>query len=314
MRFLITGPLGHIGSRLIRTLPQEFPNSHITLVDDLSTQRYCSLFNLSAAAYEFHELDVASESLDHVISRSDVVIHLAAMTDAAGSLNRPELMARNLEGTRRVAKACARYEKPLLFSSSTSVYGTQKEVVDEACGEEDLKPQSPYAETKIREEQTIQNISSTQALKYVICRFGTICGTSPGMRFHTAVNKFCYQAVMRQPITVWRTAFDQRRPYLELGDCCSAVAHLVKTSLFDNSIYNVVTENTTVRGIVGMIQEHIPELSIEYVDSQIMNQLSYTVSADRFARTGFHVRGTLRGAIQSTIELLKHANGGASRH
>ena len=34
------------------------------------------------------------------------------------------------------------------------------------------------------------------------------------MRFHTAVNKSCWQAVMGQPLTVWETAYGQKRTYL----------------------------------------------------------------------------------------------------
>ena len=44
MNILITGGLGHIGSHLIRRLP---PDMDIVVVDDLSSQRYCSLFNLN---------------------------------------------------------------------------------------------------------------------------------------------------------------------------------------------------------------------------------------------------------------------------
>ena len=44
-------------------------------------------------------------------------------------------------------------------------------------------------------------------LKYVTFRFGTISGTSSGMRFHTAVNKFCLNAALNEPITVYKTAF-----------------------------------------------------------------------------------------------------------
>ena len=46
MKIAVTGALGHIGSRLIRELPAMFPEAQIVLIDDLSTQRYCSLFNL----------------------------------------------------------------------------------------------------------------------------------------------------------------------------------------------------------------------------------------------------------------------------
>lgn len=47
---------------------------------------------------------------------------------------------------------------------------------------------------------------------------GHIGGTSPGMRFHTAVNKLYWQVVMGIPFTVWRAALHQKRQHLELGD------------------------------------------------------------------------------------------------
>ena len=43
-------------------------------------------------------------------------------------------------------------KKKLIFPSSTSVYGTQSKIVDEECTIDDLKPQSPYAEVKLIEE------------------------------------------------------------------------------------------------------------------------------------------------------------------
>ena len=49
MKIVVTGALGHIGSRLIRELPTMFPEAEIVLIDNLSTQRYCSLFNLPAS-------------------------------------------------------------------------------------------------------------------------------------------------------------------------------------------------------------------------------------------------------------------------
>ena len=65
-------------------------------------------------------------------------------------------------------------------------------------------------------------------LRFITCRFGTIFGTSIGMRFHTAVNKFCWQAVIGQPITVWRTALHQYRPYLDLKDAVKAIVYYQK--------------------------------------------------------------------------------------
>ena len=53
MKFVITGGLGHIGSLLIRKLDCWYPNSNIVIIDNLHSERYCSLFNLPKAAKKY---------------------------------------------------------------------------------------------------------------------------------------------------------------------------------------------------------------------------------------------------------------------
>ncbi len=197
MRIVVTGALGHIGSRLIR----ELPGHDLVLIDDLSTQRYASLFNLpDTSRFRFHEIDVRTAALEPIFEGADAVVHLAALTDAASSFDRAEQVEEvNFRATVRVAEVSASLGVPLVFLSTTSVYGTQNEVVDESCAESELQPQSPYAVAKLRAERALAGIDG---LRFVACRFGTIFGVSPGMRFHTAVNKFIWQACQGIPITV----------------------------------------------------------------------------------------------------------------
>lgn len=308
MKILITGALGHIGSYVIRNLP-ETVNSKIefTLIDDLSTQRFCSLFNLpNSAKYQFIEKRVQDLDLDSVIADQKFIIHLAATTDAAGTANRPDLIySNNLEVTKKIADACLSNGVPLLFPSSTSVYGSQGSLVNEDCTE--LAPQSPYADSKIKEEQYLLELFK-KGLKGLICRFGTIYGTSPGMRFHTAVNKFCWQAVMGQPLTVWETALDQKRPYLGLTDAGAAVSWIIKNNIIDGRIYNIVSGNHTVRDVVEEIKKDRPDTMIKLVQHQIMNQLSYEVCSERFKATGFKFSGKLSDGVSATIKLLQQSN------
>lgn len=310
MKIVVTGALGHIGSHLIRELAYQFSHMSITMIDNMMTQRFASLFDLPATGkYRFLEGDVRTLDLCAAFQGAHTVIHLAAITDAAGSFDKAgEVEANNYEGTQRVAEACVKTGARLIALSSTSVYGTQQDVVAEDCSAEELKPQSPYAATKLKEEALVARLCEEEALKAVRCRFGTIVGASPGMRFHTAVNKFCWQAVMGQPITVWKTAYEQKRPYLDLTDASRAIAFLIRNDLFDGRIYNVLTQNATVRQIVEIIRELVPALQITFVDSQIMNQLSYSVSSDRFARQGFTFTGDLRRGIGETIARLRQAN------
>ena len=305
MRIVVTGALGHIGSRLIRELPQHFPNAEIVMLDDLSTQRFPSLFDLPEGGhYRFVECDVTKADLAPFVQDADAVVHLAALTDAAGSFARREQVELvNFTATERVAAACLDHDVALIAPSSTSVYGTQKSVVDEDCDTDDLRPQSPYAETKLREEELLIGLAG-KGLRVVVLRLGTIFGISPGMRFHTAINKFCWQAVMGTPLTIWTTAYDQRRPYLDLVDAVGAIAFFVKNGRFDGRIYNVVTENATVRQVVDRIRAHVPDLQESFVDQQIMNQLSYDVSNKRLSELGFHCSGDMERGIRDTVSLL----------
>lgn len=306
MRLLITGALGHIGSRFIHDIrPGEF--DEVVLVDDFSAQRYCSLFNLPEhVPFRFVEADVCQADLAPLVEGMDVVVHLAAITNAAGSFdNQARVEQVNFEGTRRVAEVCAVSGSRLVFLSSTSVYGTQADVVDESCAIDMLSPQSPYAESKLRAEQMLTALGKRAGLRFVTCRFGTIFGTSAGMRFHTAVNKFCWQAVLGQPVTVWRTALHQRRPYLDLGDAIRALRFVIGTDRADGEVYNVLTLNATVHDIVESIRAFVPDLRIELVEARIMNQLSYTVSTQKFSSLGFSYSGDLKAGVGATIGLLR---------
>ena len=141
-----------------------------------------------------------------------------------------------------------------------------------------------------------------------ICRFGTIFGPSQGMRFHTAVNRFCWQAVIGHPLTVWTTAYDQKRPYLHLRDAGRMVGFLIQGDVFDGRIYNVVTVNATVRQITDVIRSFVPEVTVELTDSPLMNQLSYEVSRVRSEALGFEYVGDLTAGIGDTIAMLRGAN------
>jgi UDP-glucose 4-epimerase len=305
MRIFLTGALGHIGSYLLHNLPSHLGVGEIIATDNLQSQRFSSLFNLKIEpSVKFYEVDSRDLTREFLVSTGEIdcIIHLSAMTDASSSIDkRRELFQNNLESTTNIARIARELQIPIIFPSSTSVYGSQESLVDEENSV--LNPQSPYAECKIAEEQIFTE--SRQDCKFTVLRFGTIHGTSPGMRFHTAVNKFCMQASLNQEITVWKTALNQKRPYLALKDAARAIAHVVNKKLWDGNIYNVVTENYTVQQIVDFIEEAqgVP-CRIRLVDSPIMNQFSYEVATEKFVKTGFSFAGSASQDIGSTLQLL----------
>lgn len=302
---IITGALGHIGSKLIRELPCSI-KANMIMIDNILTQRYSSLFNLPKGNYKFIQKDILEMDLEKCFKYADIVVHLAAITDAASSFDKSEEVEKvNYLGTKKVADACCKTQTKLIFLSTTSVYGTQKEVVDENCSKEELKPQSPYAISKLNSEEMLRKMTN---LDYVILRFGTIFGFSPGIRFHTAVNKFCFQAVMNEPLSVWKTAYNQKRPYLDLEDAVNSIVFIIKNNIFNQEIYNVLTLNATVEQIVETIRKNINDININFVEHKIMNQLSYDVSPEKLKKLGFEYNGNLDNSIKQTIDILKNSN------
>ena len=151
-------------------------------------------------------------------------------------------------------------------------------------------------------------MASKGKIEASIIRLGTIFGTSKGMRFHTAINKFCWQAVLGQPLTIWRTALGQKRPYLGLNDAVNCIDFFLNKELFDGGIYNAVTSNYTVKQVIDFIKYFIDDLQIDLVDNKIMNQLSYEVSTDKIESLGFVFKDNLGDGIEQTISLLRNSN------
>jgi len=316
MKLVVTGALGHIGSRLVRSFsPQEF--TEVVLIDNLATQRYASLFELRGDIdWRFIEADICAPGLDleSHFEGAHCVVHLAAITDATASFEMKADVERvNSAGTERVARACIAAGAPLLFPSTTSVYGLSDGLVDEASPAALLRPQSPYAESKLRSERLLAELGATAGLRFFAGRFGTIYGPSAGMRFHTAVNKFIWQACVGQPLSVWRTALDQKRPYLDLDDAVEAIRFVLRTGLFSNEIFNVVTGNHVLRAVIEAIRRRVPGLRVELVDSPIMNQYSYEVGKRKIEARGFRFRGDLERGISETVELLRPLAAGRVR-
>lgn len=305
MKILVTGALGHIGSKLIKDLSNINNIKNIYLIDDLRTQRFNSLMHLSKKGkYKFYDETLSKENLNLLVKKSDFIIHLAAITDAASSFGKfNQLKKNNLDNTKLVTYFCSKYKKKLIFISSTSVYGSNDKIMYE--DENNLNPQSPYAKIKISEEKYINKFIKEKKINAVILRFGTILGYSIGMRFHTAVNKFCYNASLGKPLTVWKTALNQKRPYLGINDACSSIIFFINNPKFFNKTYNVLSSNLTVKDIINYIKL-VKKVKVNFVNSKIMNQLSYEVSVDKLKKLQFKFKDNLKFLIKEEMKYLQN--------
>lgn len=303
MKILITGGLGHIGSYLLENIDKIKFIKKIYIIDNLSTNRYCSLFNLPKTNKKiyFYQNDLSLKNALKNFKKVDVVLNLASSTDAEGSLKIKNKIYRNNLGIfDNILRYCKKNSSKLIHISSTSVYGEQRGLVDENCKK--LKPKSPYAEIKVKEE----NILKKNKIRFVSYRFGTISGVSKGMRFHTAINKFCLYSVLGKPLPIWKSMMNKPRPYLSLRDAFKVIKFTIENNFFNNETFNILSENLTLKKIIGYFKKYKKTIKIKYEKSKLVNQYSYRVSNEKFTRKALLLKSNIYHDIKFTLKMFRN--------
>ena len=306
MKILVTGACGHIGSYFLENIHKIKKVKKTILVDNLESNRFTSLFNnLKKNNLNFYKRDLNDRKSLNDIKNIDVVIHLASMTNAAKSFGKEkEMFSNNLNCLDTVIDFCLKNKSKLIHLSSTSVYGKQTNIVDENCEERFLLPQSPYAKIKLIEEKKLLKLKNK--ISYNTFRFGTIAGVSKGIRFHTAVNSFCINAALNEKINVYKNAMDQYRPYLSVRDAFKVFKFCIEKNFFNNDIFNALSGNFTVRQILNKIKKYKKKINIKYVDTPLLNQLSYHVDQSKIQKYGLKLNADITLDIKNTINLFKN--------
>jgi UDP-glucose 4-epimerase len=307
MKILITGGLGHIGSYLLQNINKIKNVKKVYIIDNLSTNRYYSLFNFPKSKKKiiFFQKDLSVSDSLKKFQKVDIVINLASITDAEGSLKiRNKIYKNNLGIFNNIVNYCKKNSSKLIHISSTSVYGEQQGLVNEECKR--LKPKSPYAEIKLIEENILNK--KKNKIKYVSYRFGTISGSSRGMRFHTAINKFCYYAFLNKPLPIWKSMMHKPRPYLSLRDAFKVIKFTIENDFFEKEVFNILSQNLTLKKIISYFKIYKKGINIKFENYKLINQYSYEISNKKFSKRAFKLKSKIKNDIKSTLALFKNIN------
>ena len=304
MKIIITGACGHIGSYLVDNLFKIKKIKHAILLDNFETQRFSSLFNIkNNKKISFFPIDLTKKNSLKKFNNIDLIIHCASLTNAAASFSTKKVMYKNnLEVMKNVISFCVKKKTKLIHISTTSVYGREANIIHENDTHL-IKPQSPYADIKLLEERMLNNVN--KKIKYSSFRFGTITGISKGMRFHTAVNKFCFDAALNQKITIYKTALNQYRPYLSLRDAFKVFKFCIDNNFYKNETYNALSGNFSVKEIVKTIKKFKKDAKITFINSPIMNKLNFKISKKKLETEGLFLNSNIDIDIKNSLNLFK---------
>ena len=307
MKILITGGLGHIGSYLIKNLNKLKKVKEIYIIDNFYTNRYSSLFKLPKTKKKvfFQDMDLSKKNSLKKIKKVDIVIHLASLTDAENSFKiKKKIYRNNLGMFSNIVNYCKKNKAKLIHISSTSIYGEQKGIVNENCKK--LRPKSPYAEIKIQEENILNR--NGKNIKYVTFRFGTISGISQGMRFHTAINKFCLYTILGKPLPIWKGMMNKPRPYLSLRDAFKVIKYTLEKKFFNNETYNILSQNLTLKQIISFFKIYKKNIILKSTNSKLLNQYSYYISNKKFSNKAIKLKSNIKDDVKETLKIFGKIN------
>ena len=237
MKALVTGGAGFIGSNLVDALVER--GDDVRVLDNFSTGNRA---NLEGLEIEVVEGELRSYERVHAAMRGiEVVYHLGALGSVLRSVQDPlTSSAVNVEGTLNVLLA-ARDEgvRRVIFSSSTSVYGLNRELPTAETTPPD--PISPYGVAKLAAERYCISFSRVyESFETVVLRYFNVFGPrqSPHSQYAAVVPLFIAAIDQGAPVTIHGDG-EQSRDFTYVTNAVDATIRAAEAAGASGRVFNV---------------------------------------------------------------------------
>jgi len=249
---LVTGGAGAIGSNLVNKLLEE--KAHVIVLDDLSSGRKDNLQeneNLEFLEGSINDNALMEKAFEKEI---DIIFHLAALFANQNSVDHPQkdLEVNGFGTLALLEKAQKQGVGRFVFTSSSCVYGNKENVLVEE--ELDLRPETPYAISKLLGEKYVNFFNDHYGMDTVILRLFNSYGPGemPG-KYRNVIPNFMQLAISGQELPITGNG-KETRDFTFVGDTVNGMLSAgVKPKANGNTINLGAGRETTIQELAEKI-------------------------------------------------------------
>ena len=259
MRIFITGAAGYLGSALAKKLIEG--GSKALLFDSLAYEQ--SRFRLQkcleaySASYDFKIGDIRNkqyvETLIHEF-QPDAFVHFGDLS-SVWSCNHNPTYSHDVSvfGTKGIIDLCQSFDIPLLYNSSSSLYGVSSE--KKLLSEGDLPSEFTdlYCSGKYSMEQYLAEVKRKHSnFRYIAFRPATVFGVSDRFRIELLPNHFSFSALSSGQIGV--ADLNAYRAFISVETLVTVYSEVLSKFFFPSDVFNIGTYNLTKMEVALAVQ------------------------------------------------------------
>lgn len=255
MRILVTGGEGFVGSHLVARLLAA--GHQVTTLDDGSQPPEPRILGDAPGLTAIRGSILDADLVTTLAREAEMVYHLAAVVGVRKVLEDPlRCMEVNTEGTRNVFMAAAEGGLPVVYASSSEVYGARPEVpFDEtqplSIGSPEVARWS-YAVSKLHGEHLGFCLARQRGLPFAAARFFNVVGRGQ-RRDHGVLPFLVGQALAGEPLKVYAPG-SQKRAFLAAQDAAQVLAAMAARRWEGPLVFNLGSGNhVSIRALAEII-------------------------------------------------------------
>ncbi len=261
MKVLVTGGAGFIGTNL--TLGLLNSGFKVKIFDDLSTGLKQ---NISKDAEFVNASILESGQINKAIEDCEVVVHLGARGSVPRSIKDPIATHDvNATGTLNVLEAARTSSSHYIFSSSSSVYGSN--MILPKNEDMVLRPITPYAASKMSGEGLSLAYAKTYELSVSTFRFFNIFGPwqRPDHEYAAVLPKWISKCKKGDEIEIFGDG-EQTRDFTYVGTVVNIIIDCISKKVLHPEPVNLAYgNNISLNHVTELLKSSFPNLKVKHL-------------------------------------------------